>query len=154
MPKYATATTGDRVSIVAGELSMVGLTFLIALALLETGLFVIGPVLQNWGNTNLANGFYILLRVVTIVGFSFLLVRKHRHEIYGALSLTGLLIFIDQVIFKSLWIVLEMKRDPAAWQGVDTKAALFNSAFSYIVSLPVILLLAFIGSMLALKMRK
>ena len=130
---------------------MIGITFLAAIAILEVGLFVIGPVLLKSSSPNAADAFYVIVRVATIVTFSFLCVRRYKKEMYGALSLTGLLIFIDQVIFKSIWIVLAMKKDPAAWEGVDTRAALFNSAFSYVVSLPVILLLAFVGALLAMR---
>src|ERR1700741_4182480 len=100
---------------------MIGLTFLIATAILEVGLFVIGPALQSSVSANAADAFYVVLRLVTIVSFSFLCIRRYKRDSSGALSLTGLLIFIDQVIFKSLWIWLSMKKDPAVWQGVDAK---------------------------------
>ena len=132
---------------------MVGLSFITSLAVLELGLFVFGPLLQNSFGPGPANIFYILLRVVTILVFSYLTVRKHGRDFYGALSFTGLLIFIDQVGFKSLWLWLEIRKNPAAWEGVDLKTALYNSAFSYVVSLPVILLLAFVGALLASRKR-
>ncbi len=130
---------------------MPGLTFLAALTVLELGLFVFGPLLQKISGPVGANVFYILLRVVTIVVFGYVCVSRHKKNFYGALSLTGLLIFLDQVVFKSIWLWSEMKRDPVAWEGVTLSAALFNSAFSYIVSLPVIMLLAFVGALLASK---
>lgn len=128
---------------------MLGLTFLVSLVVLELGLFVFGPLLQNSVGPVGANVFYVLLRVFTILVFSYLCVRRHKRSNYEALSLTGLLIFIDQVGFKSLWLWMEMKRNPAAWEGISLQVALYNSAFSYVVSLPVILLLAFVGALAA-----
>lgn len=130
------------------------LTFFVALAILETGLFLVSPVLQNHLSPVWANAFYVLLRVGTIIGFSYLCIRRHKKDIYGALSMTGLLLFVDQVGFKSLWLLQQIGKHPAEWQGIDTKSAIYNSAFSYVVSLPVILILAFLGALLALKQRR
>lgn len=132
---------------------MLAITFFIALGILELGLFVVGPALQNGVSPAAGNAFYIVLRLVTILGFSFVCVRKHKRSFYGALSMTGFLLFLDQVVFKSLWLVHEIKKNPAAWEGIDPKSAVYNSAFSYIVSLPIILLLAFLGALLALRRR-
>ena len=117
---------------------MLSSAFVIALAVLEIELFVIGPVFQS-------NVLYIAIRVATIFAFSFICVRSFKKNLYETLSLAGLLIFVDQVLFKSLWLVLEFQRNPKAWAGVDRTAALFSSAFSYIVFLPAVLILALLG---------
>jgi hypothetical protein len=133
---------------------MLNLTFLTALGTLEFGLFVVGPLLQNRAGPGPANVFYILLRVLVIGTFAYFSVRRDKRALFGTLSMTGFLIFLDQVVFKSIWLMIEIKKNPSLWEGVDPKGAIFNSAFSYVVSLPMVLLLAFLGAMLALRKPK
>jgi hypothetical protein len=125
--------------------NLMTISFFVALGALAAGLFGIGPLLQNSSGSGAANAFYILLRVLVILGFSFVAVRRYQKNAYQALSLAGLLIFVDQVLLRSIWFVLQFKYNPGEWEGVDLKTAIFNSAFSYLVFLPVVLLLAFIG---------
>lgn len=122
--------------------------FLISLGLLASGLFWVGPHLQNSAGQDTANIFYIALRVAVIAIFSFLAVWKYEKNTYHAMSFTGLLVFTDQVGLKSIYFLTQFKTHPADWEGVTLSAVLFNSAFSYIVFLPLILLIAFLGSAL------
>jgi hypothetical protein len=130
---------------------MLALTFLVFLGILEAGLFLIGPALQNAFGPNIGNVFYVVLRVVSIVLFSYLCVRVYRRSIYGALSTAGFLVFLDQAVFKSLWIWIQFRTHPEAWQGIDLKGALYGTAFSYIVFLPLILALSFVGAIIAYR---
>lgn len=130
---------------------MMILTFLSALGILELGLFVIGPALQNSMGPGAANLVYILMRVIAIAGMSFFAMHHFRGNLFKSLSLTGFLMFLDQVLFKSLWLSFEFKNNPKAWEGVELSSAIYNSAFSYIVSLPIILLIGFLGAMIAMR---
>jgi hypothetical protein len=129
-------------------------TFLVSLGCLAAGLFSIGPYLQNSVSPEVANTFYILLRVLVIGLFSFLAVYKYNKKTIHALSFTGLLIFADQVGLKSIYFLTQFKTHPADWEGVTPSAVLFNNAFSYIVFLPLILLIAFLGSALAMYLKQ
>jgi hypothetical protein len=114
-------------------------TFVIALGVLEAWLFLIGPVLQS-------EAMYVALKIMTILMFSFVCARIHKKSLYGVLSGAGLLIFLDQVLFKSIYLWWDFRKNPAAWAGVDPLGAIYASAFSYIVFLPVVLILAFVGA--------
>jgi hypothetical protein len=130
---------------------MLALTFFLFLGVLEAGLFWIGPALQSSYGQNIGNAFYIAIRVLSIVLFSYLCVRVYRRSIYGALSTTGFLVFLDQAVFKSVWIWNQFRIHPQDWQGVELKGAIYGTAFSYIVFLPLILALAFVGAIAAYK---
>ncbi len=129
-------------------------TFLISLGCLAGGLFSVGPYLQNSVSPEAANTFYIVLRVLIIGLFSFLSVWKYKKNTYHALSFTGLLIFADQVVLKSIYFLTQFKTHPADWEGVTLSAVLFNNAFSYVVFLPLILLIAFLGSALGMYLKQ
>jgi hypothetical protein len=129
-------------------------TFLISLGCLATGLFWAGPHLEASANPEAANTFYILLRVLIIAFFSFLAVWRYNKNTYHALSFTGLLIFVDQVGLRSIWFLTQFKTHPTDWQDVTLSTVLFNSAFSYIVFLPVVLLIAFLGSALGMYLKQ
>jgi hypothetical protein len=132
--------------------------FLISIGLLAGGLFWIGPHLQSSVSLDAANGFYIVLRVLIIAVFSFLAVWRYEKNTYHALSFTGLLVFVDQVGLKSIYFLTQFKSHPADWpqtgpDAVTLGAVLFNSAFSYIVFLPLVLLIAFLGSSLGMFLK-
>jgi hypothetical protein len=134
-------------------------TFILSLGCLAGGLFSVGPYLQNSVSPEVANTFYILLRVLVIALFSFLAVYKYEKNTYHALSFTGLLIFADQVGLKSIFFLTQFKMHPADWpqtgpDAVTLSAVLFNNAFSYVVFLPLILLIAFLGSALGMYLKQ
>jgi hypothetical protein len=129
-------------------------TFLISLGCLAGGLFSVGPYLQNSVSPAAANTFYIVLRVLIIGLFSFLAVWKYKKNTYHALSFTGLLVFADQVGLKSIYFLTQFKTHPADWEGVTLSAVLFNNAFSYVVFLPLILLIGFLGSALGMYLKQ
>jgi hypothetical protein len=133
-------------------------SFFVSLACLAVGLFWAGPHLETSSSLAAANTFYILLRVLIIGFFSFLCVWRYNRNTYHALSYTGLLIFMDQVGLKSIWFLTQFKTHPADWptsgpDAVTPWVVLFNNAFAYIVFLPLVLLIAFLGSALGMYLK-
>jgi hypothetical protein len=122
------------------------ISFTVALGFLAGGLFWVGPHLQASVSEGAANIFYIALRVLVIAIFSFVAVRRYGKNTYHALSFAGLLIFLDQVGLRSIWFAIQFHNHPADWKDVTLGAVLFNSAFSYIVFLPLVIMIAFAGA--------
>ena len=130
------------------------ISFLVSLVVLASGLAFVGPVAHGSMSPEVANIAYIVLRVVVMLVFSFIAVRRFHKNTYHALSFTGLLVFFDQVGVHSLWFAWQFRQNPADWQGMDLITVLYNSAFSYVVFLPVVMLISFLGASLGVYLNQ
>jgi hypothetical protein len=129
-------------------------SFLVALGFLTGGLLWMGPHLMNATHPEAGQLIYVILRVVVMFGFAMTVVWRHKRSIYHALSYTGFLIFVDQVILKNIWFIIEFRRHPDAWKDMSLAVVLYSNSFSYIVFLPLILLIAFLGAMAGTALNK
>lgn len=121
-------------------------TFFISLAVLASGLAFVGPVAQGTFSPETANVIFVLLRIAVMLAFSFIAVRRFQKNTYHALSFTGLLIFVDHIGVHSLWLAWQFRQNPGNWQGLDLMTILYNNAFAYIVFLPAIMMISFLGA--------
>jgi hypothetical protein len=130
------------------------ISFFVSLAVLASGLAFVGPVAQGSMSPELANALYVALRVLVMLAFSFIAVRRFHKNMYHALSFTGLLIFIDHVGVRSLWLAWQYRQNPASWEGAGLFAVLYNNAFAYIVFLPAIMMVSFVGASIGLYLNQ
>lgn len=119
-----------------------------ALSILGGSLFIMAPIFTKSFGPEVANLLYILVRVVTIVGLSFLLVKMLGKSRFQAVGSTVWVVLIDQTFFKVLLLQQELKADPKAWEGVTMDGMIYGTLSSFAVFLPVIILLAVMGAQL------
>jgi hypothetical protein len=127
--------------------------FLGALTLLGLNLFLISPILSEKFGSVLGNGVYIGIRLGVIVFFSFLINLKTEIKRLAVIRFTTFLVFIEQTAFKAIYLYLDFMNHPQNWVGIDQNAAIFGTLMSYVVSVPLIVILAFLGTELSLLVR-
>lgn len=121
---------------------------LLALVLFALNVFVLAPAVAENSGAPTAQAVYMITRVVLIVALSFSLTKfagKRRAQVFASV---GLLAFLDQVVFKGILLFQDIRANPAAWQGVTDAAVVVNLMMGFMVFLPIILLLAMVGSVL------
>jgi hypothetical protein len=117
-------------------------------------LFVFGPVLMARFGDMAGQGVSMILRIVTWVGFAFGLSRVHQKTRLQIIRLTALLVFVDQCLLKSIAVVYDYRTRPGLWQNTPLDGAIFATFMGYLVFLPIIIILAFLGAELGLIGRK
>jgi hypothetical protein len=117
-----------------------------ALGLLSFNLFCLSPwVSQTWG-AFFGNGAYVTLRLLTLVGYSFissLYLQRKRVEVIRS---TCFLVFVEQVLLKTLVLWQDAQAHPQGWEGIQIEAAGFGLLMSYVISIPFIVILSFAGT--------
>jgi hypothetical protein len=63
-----------------------------------------------------------------------------------AISVTTLVVFLDQVVVKGAWILRDSRVHPQLWGQVTLGGIAVNLMMSYILFAPVLLILAFLGT--------
>jgi hypothetical protein len=94
-------------------------------------------------------GFYVVARLGIILLFAFAACRFGTMTRSKALVWAAFLGFLDQVIFKGVFLTLEFKKDPTVLQGHQLWEAYTGLTLSYVMFFPFVLLLAFLGTELA-----
>jgi len=119
---------------------------LLALGILGLNLFVVGPWVSSQLGEGAGNILYVILRVAVIIGLSFFLVHRVGKGRFQAMTLTAVLMLMDQVGFKALWLKQQMMAQPDLWKDVDFSSAVFGLLMSYVFFVPMVLLFAWIGA--------
>jgi hypothetical protein len=130
------------------------ISFFVSLAVLASGLAFVSPAAQSYVSPQLANLIFVLLRILVMLAFSFIAVRRFHKNIYHALSFTGLLIFVDHIGVHSLWLTWQYRQNPASWDNAGVMTVLYNNAFAYIVFLPAIMMVSFLGASIGLYLNQ
>lgn len=121
------------------------LFFVAFAAILALNAFFLAPFLISKFDIATANIGYGSVRLAAYIVFSYLCARVYSHGRYQLMGATAFLAFVDQVVFKSILLWIDYQKNPAEWAD-HFSGALFGSAMGYMVFLPIILLLAFLGS--------
>jgi hypothetical protein len=120
--------------------------FLGALCLLAFNLFVMSPYISRRFGDLVGNGTYVGLRMLTIMGFSFLMSYLFESKRLPVIRSTTFLVFVDQVILKGFFLWNESRISPQAWEGMDYPSTVFALLVSYVISIPLIVIVAFAGT--------
>ena len=123
---------------------------------LAANLFLIGPVVSARISEVAGNAAFIIIRVVTLLGFAALLAALHGKTRLQIIGLTLLLELVDQGIFKTILLLYSWRMQPTQWEGLSLDGMIFGNFMSYLVFLPAILILSFVGAEIghALRNRK
>jgi hypothetical protein len=125
------------------------------LAILALNVFLISPQVTRFFGEIYGSLIYILIRLVCVLAFSRWASMLLNQQRMAVVRWTTLLVFIDQVLFKAIFLWLDIQGNPSSWQGVDLKAAYYGLFLSYIISVPFVVLLAFVGAELSsVRLRK
>lgn len=117
------------------------------LVIFALNLFVLQPLISRGVGPRAAQFFYIVIRIIGLVGLAYFLSKNAKRNRFQAVSTVLLVGFIDQVLFKSLWVKRDMGVNPADWIGMEpTNGMIFlNMSIGYLAFTPIILILAFVG---------
>jgi hypothetical protein len=120
--------------------------FLAAVALLGVNLFYLSPEMGKRVGELTGNNVYITVRLVTLFGFSFLTSWLAEKPRIFVIRKAAFLVLIDQIVFKAIFLLQQFQSSPQNWEGVDHSGVLFSLAMSYVMTLPIIVLIAFMGT--------
>ncbi len=120
---------------------------LAVLTLFAINLFILQPIISRAVGPRAAQFVYIVIRILGLVGLAYALSKNAKRNRFQAISTVLLVGFIDQVLFKGIWVKRDMMVNPADWVGMEpTNAMIFlNMSIGYLAFTPVILILAFVG---------
>lgn len=121
-----------------------------SLAILALQYFVIGPNIRENG---LAVAVYMGTRVLIGVGLGYLLTRYAERNRFQSVSSVVLVFLVDQVAFKGLWALQNQKVHPELWDNLSGDALVSGLASGFVSFMPVILVIAFVGTELGLRFR-
>lgn len=125
-----------------------------SLLILAFNVFVLSPLISK--NLGIVSGniFYILVRILVLGTLAFALIRWAGKSRYQALTLVALIAFLDQVGFKFLTLYYDAQAHPESWPGFGVLPIFHMLAMGYMSFLPVILVIAFAGVLIAQKSAK
>lgn len=123
------------------------MVFPLALGLLALNQFVlprwVGPAMGDMA----ANFVFILIRIFVYLGIALILTRFFSFRRFQSLSAVALLLAIEHFGFRVFLLLSDYRDNPAAFsEGLS--GPLFGLAMSYMIGLPLILLVAFLGTAL------
>lgn len=133
-------------------------TFASALAIFAVNLFWLSPFLTRVWGPLVGNLTYLGIRIVVVIAVSGILGALWQGKSFKVFRATSILLFVDQVPLKYLWVRMEIARDPAPWQGASQSGIIYGLALSYLMFVPFLVLISFLGSqireLLALRKRR
>jgi hypothetical protein len=120
---------------------------LAVLILFAVNLFVLQPLISRGIGPRAAQFIYIIVRIIGLIGLAYSLSKNANRNRFQAVSTVLLVGFIDQVLFKSIWVKRDMLIHPADWVGMEPSNSMIflNMSIGYLAFTPVILILAFVG---------
>jgi hypothetical protein len=122
------------------------LYFFSGLLILGVNLFVLCPWITERFGSLAGNGTYIGVRLATLLGFSAIAYQIGISRRPAIIRAAIFLLFLEQVAFKSVYMSADFRAHPQGWEGVDHRAALFSLVMSFVVSVPFLILIAFVGT--------
>lgn len=119
----------------------------LALAILAANQFVVARAVGGWASETAANYVYVLVRILVFFGLALLLTRWTGFRRFRALSAVGLLVAVEHIGFRLILVLQDYRANPAEYAEGLT-GPIFGLMMSYIIGLPVVLLIAFLGTSL------
>ena len=124
--------------------------WILALLVLGANQFIASRWVGAWAGEGAANSVYILVRILVFFGLSVLLTRVSGFKRFQAMSALAILVAVEHIGFRLVLILQDYRANPAEYaQGLS--GPLFGLFMSYIIGLPVILLIGFLGTSLGLR---
>jgi hypothetical protein len=121
--------------------------WILSLLLLAANRFLIGPAVGASAGEVTGNMVFVFIRVVVFFLLALLLTRVSGFRRFRALSAVGLLVAVEHIGFNLVMILSSFRSNPADYpQGLS--GPLFGLFMSYMIGLPIILLIAFFGTAL------
>ncbi len=121
-----------------------------SLGILALQYFVIGPKITGNGA---AVAVLMITRIVIGIGLGYLLTRAAARNRFQSVSSVALIFLIDQVAFKGLWAIQNQKLHPELWDELSRQALVSGLASGFVSFMPVILVVAFVGTELGIRFR-
>jgi hypothetical protein len=109
-----------------------------ALAILAVTLFGTSLWVEPNAGPPLANLIYVLVRVSVLFGLGYTLSSAHQRSAFSTLSITSLVIFVDQVPMKSWLFLHEQQLDPSNPANLTAPALVVGFIIAYALSLPIV----------------
>ncbi len=122
-----------------------GRLFGLAVTTLALNTYVIGRLILPHSEIA-ANTVFILVRVGTLLGFSFALAYWLGRGRWEIVRLGALLEFLDRGIFGGSLILNDYFTNKAAWLGASVVQPLFVIGWSFMIISPVFIILCLLGS--------
>jgi hypothetical protein len=119
----------------------------LSLLLLAANRFLIGPVVGTSAGEVAGNTVFVFIRVVVFFLLALLLTRFSDFRRFRALSAVGLLVAVEHIGFNLVTILSSFRANPADYPD-GLSGPLFGLFMSYMIGLPIILLIAFLGTAL------
>ncbi len=120
---------------------------LLALLVLAANRFLISPRVGALAGESVGNYVFILSRVLIFFLVAVLLTRLSGFRRFQTLSAVGLLVAVEHLGFNLATILMTARSDPSQYpEGLG--GPLFGLFMSYMVGLPMVLLIAFFGTAL------
>lgn len=119
----------------------------LALVVLAANRFLIGPAVGASAGEMTGNTVFVFIRVVVFFLLALLLTRFSDFRRFRALSGVGLLVAFEHIGFNLVTILSSYRANPADYpEGLA--GPLYGLFMSYMIGLPIILLIAFLGTAL------
>ena len=123
-----------------------GRIFGLAIAILALNTYVIGQLIMPHSEM-VANSVFILIRVSTLLGFSFALSYWLGRGRWEVVRLGALLEFMDRGVFGGSLILHDYFTNKAAWMGATVAQPLFIIGWSFMIISPVFIVLCLLGNL-------
>jgi hypothetical protein len=121
-------------------------SFWISLGILGLNLFLISPQLTQSFGSVAGNLAYLGVRFLVILGYSWYLAAVYVGRKSPIFRWATFLVFLDQVVLKLIYLKVTAIAHPEEWGGADLPALALGLFMSYMVSIPFLLLFAFLGA--------
>ena len=112
-----------------------------ALALLTGYELLLGPWVQSQHGQGWATVGSLVVRFGALLGFCALLAGRFEYSRMGVARWGTLIAFLDQVVIKGAWVAHDLQVNAAAWEGLTLREAIVGLGMTYVMFLPVTLLL-------------
>jgi hypothetical protein len=126
----------------------------LGLALLAANLLWLPPLLQASASEGVALAFYAILRfaIVLVMAFAWIYFSKLSRK--SALVGTTAVILAEQFFLRGGSLLLDAYQNPEAWAGASLPGIVFGLFMGTVVFLPVVLIIAWLGTEFATLLLK